>query len=148
METNVIDLAPLADRVTSVLSAVLLGLAAVAGTYLTKKLKDWFDMDLDTRHREALQGALNRAIDFGEEKLRTKLDGKLTIGVKNDLIATAAGYVIDSTPAALKRFGIDATSVDGKMRLIEMVESRLGHVVFDDDPRLEVAPAPKSKAAG
>lgn len=92
--------------------------AAVVG-WIVKLIRDKIGLDIEARHREALQTALNNAagliIGKGEN-----LAGKLKITVQNDAIAEAVSYVLKGAPDALAYFGVTPD------RVRQMIEAKVG----------------------
>ena len=65
---------------------------------------------------DALQGALDKGVSYAKRELQAR---DLTVDFDNELVGLAAQYVADSTPQALRRFGITDE------RLAKMVKARL-----------------------
>ena len=130
-----VDLQPLADTGVQILVAALSAVGAIVAIWIRKKVNDWLDIQLDEKSAATLQSAINYGINWGAEKIRERYNGKLTISMKNELLAMGASYVVSKTPDALRRFNIDPSSDSGRAALKDLVEARLTAWVFDDDPR-------------
>ena len=130
-----VDFTPIADTAVNAVAAVLMGMASVAVAFVGKKAHDWFGIRVDDSQRALLETAMARGINWGAERVRGAYDGRLTIAMKNELLAMGASYVIARTPDALKRFGLDPNSESGRRAIQELIESRLDGDLFDDDPR-------------
>lgn len=91
---------------------LIAGLTALAAWALAL-FKNKTGLDIEARHREALQSAIQRGVDYA---LNLKMpEGKLTLDVKNEMIALAADYVIRHTPDAMKYFGITASGLSERI---------------------------------
>lgn len=134
-----IDFSPLFFTMIEGIAVVLSALVTVLTAWLGTKLKSKWGLEIEDRHRAALQDAMNLAIAFGFNKVKESLGGKLlTVELKNPVISMAASYLIASVPDALNSFGINPNSPEGKARIVEMVEARVSHYLFEtevvDDP--------------
>jgi hypothetical protein len=87
--------------------------------WIVNLLRIRFGLEIEARHREALQTALTNAaglvIGKGEN-----LAGKLQVTVRNDAIAEAVSYVLKGAPDALAYFGLTPD------RVRQMVEAKVG----------------------
>lgn len=114
--TYTISLAPLFDILIPIVGILLTVAASYSITLLSKKFK----IDIEAKHREALQGALQNAIGFCLKKAADAGKNFAQIETKNELLANGVNYVLASTPDALNKLGINET------RLRELLEARLG----------------------
>jgi hypothetical protein len=137
METTVVDFTSVADILLQygvvVVSVVITGAIA----WVSKKLKDKFGLEIEGRHRETLQDALEYGMTFSVNKLRELYGTKLTIDMKNTMVAFAAAYVIQQVPDTLKSFGIDPSTAEGKAKIADMVSARLNPYMFDEPDVVE-----------
>lgn len=134
-----IDLNPLFSTMIEGIVVVLSALVTVLTAWLGVKLKGKWGLEIEARHRDALHDAINIAIAFGFNKVKESIGGqRLTVELKNPVISMAATYLIASVPDALNSFGINPSTPEGKARIVDMVEARVGHYLFDepvtDDP--------------
>ena len=84
------------------LSATLIALLVA---WLSGKLSKLTGIQIEAKHREALQSALANGATYGLNKVGGYLDGK-NIDLKNKAIAAAVVYVQQSVPDALKHFDL------------------------------------------
>lgn len=129
---GVIDFAPLFDLGIEIVTMTVLAVGGVAVAWVGKKVKDWLGLEIEKKHREALQAALHQAVNFGEKKVRNQFGGKLKLENKNEVLSAAATYAIASVPDALKAFKIDVASPEGQARIVDMIETRMYDYIFDD----------------
>lgn len=122
METFLIDYAPLVEYVTGILFAVLIAV----GAWAAKKIGDKFGLEADSQLRYLVNEAIFNAISFAEQRL-AESGRKYTRETEREFVANIVNYVINAIPETLAHFGID------EQRLVEMVESRLNHVEYDDE---------------
>lgn len=94
------------------ISAILLYGAAV--------LKQKTGIDIEAKHREALQSALMNGILFALQRAGW-VQGQPVDG----LLAQARSYVESSVPEALKQFGIDAATSAGRAQLDRLLTPKL-----------------------
>ena len=122
-----IDFSPLFDFGVQVLALILFVLVSWAVQKLIKKL----GLSVDAEVRTYLDEAIWRGIGYA----RTRLAGdkrKITLEVKDKVVADASNYVISKVPDALSHFKIDERA------LAEMVAARLGHYIpIEEDDEAE-----------
>lgn len=131
--TTIVDLQPLLDYGLEIVGVAFAAVATVFTAWIGKKFKDLTGVKLEDEQRKAVQDALAWAVNFGLNKARDRYDGKVKIDAKNEIVAFGAGYLADSVPTTLKRFGIDPNTVEGRQRIMDMVEARLDNWMFDKD---------------
>ncbi|MBO6507413.1 MAG: inadl protein [Roseibium sp.] len=127
---------------SSLVEPAVNGVFAVIGTvvlWLGKKALNAFELrtglELDQQYAERLDRALMRAVDYGKSKaLQVAKEHASEVDVRNELLATAASYALNSVPDALEHFNID------RERLIDMLEARIG-VDLDRDGDVAGKPA-------
>ncbi|MCV0426192.1 MAG: hypothetical protein K5905_12015 [Roseibium sp.] len=112
---TLIDLSPVLDLVMPLVVPVVVG---IGGFVLTKVMR-LIGLELDAKHRMAVDQALERAIGYGASKVGERFDINPQIDVKNELVAIAAQYAMEHIPGALKHFGITQD------KLVVMIEARL-----------------------
>lgn len=100
---------------------VVLGLLGLAINWFSKKT----GLEIDAKQRAVLDEVIGNAISLARSRL-VGPDGQVTVNLKNDALTMAAQYVVASVPGALKHFGIDPATAEGKLKLAKMVEARLG----------------------
>lgn len=106
--------------IESLAITIVTGVVTWVGILFKSKL----GRDMDARMREALHGALmtgvSGAINFaGARAADVKLD------VRNQAIAEAIRWAEKSVPDALKYFGIDAASREGRDALVQIASAKL-----------------------
>ena len=116
MESNIVDLQPLVEMFFQFLAAILAAVLTWAGV----KARGWIGLQTDELNRARMQDALERAVDFGVEKLKGAVAGRAKFAIKNELVAVAANYVGANLPDTVAYFKITPES------LAEMVSARLG----------------------
>src|SRR5687767_1420717 len=79
-------------------------IAAVVG-YLATSLKAKLGIDIEAKHREALQAALTNAAGLVINRAGGMV-GAIRLPTQNPLILEGVDYVVKSAPDALKHFGI------------------------------------------
>lgn len=88
--------------------------AAVVG-WLATWIKAKLGIDIEARHREALQAALTNAAGLAIAKA-----GDLSLAIRlpqgHDLVEDGLDYVRKSAPDAMKHFGLSPTEVREKLR--------------------------------
>lgn len=101
--------------IVEIVGIVIAGLVG----WIVKLIRDKLNIDIEARHREALQTALTNAaglvIGKGEH-----LAGRLKVDVKNDAVAEAVSYVLKGAPDALAYFGVTPD------RVRQMIEAKVG----------------------
>lgn len=102
---------PLLTELLSILIAALVG-------FLTVKLNKWLGLNIEAKHREALQLALKNGALAGLSKVQS-MSANSTIDVKSEIIAQALVYASKSAPDAIAHFGLTP------QRLREMIEAKL-----------------------
>lgn len=109
------------------LSELLLALVPILGLVITTLvgiglafLKQKTGIDIEAKHREALQSALMNGILFALQRAGW-VQGQPT----ERLLAAARGYVESSVPEALAKFGIDAATAEGRAQLDRLLTPKL-----------------------
>ena len=102
---------------------IVLALVPVIGlviTTLIALLKQKTGIDIEARHREALQSALLNGVLYALQKA-----GWVQGDDTAKLLPLARGYVLGSVPDALKSFGIDAATSVGQAALDRLLTPNL-----------------------
>lgn len=108
-------LKPYLVELTGILVAGVLG-------YLATLVKKKFGLDIEAKHREALQTALTNAAGL----LIARGDGLaagVNFDVKNPLVAEAINYALKGAPDAMKYFGLTPE------RVRDMLAAKVGVVI-------------------
>lgn len=112
-----IDLTPIIEMVAAVVTPILSVLAMWLVTSLAKKA----GLDIEAKHREALDGAIAYGIDNAVAWAVQRGKTRAHIATDNELLAGVVNYVATSVPDALRKFGVT------EARLKEMIIARLGY---------------------
>ena len=93
----------------------LLEIAGAVVGWLATWIKAKLGIDIEARHREALQAALTNAAGLAIAKA-----GDLTLAIRlpqgHDLVEDGLDYVRKAAPDAMKHFGLSPTEVREKLR--------------------------------
>ena len=92
---------------------VSIGVAALAG-WLFNLARVRLGLDIDARHRDTLETALNNAVGLVINQLDSHA-GALKLDVKNAVLAEAVTYVMKGAPDALKHFGLTPDRIREKV---------------------------------
>lgn len=103
-------------------------IAAVVG-WLATTIKAKLGVDIEARHREALQAALTNAAGLVINRAGGAVRA-LNLPESNPLLVEGVKYVVDSAPDALKHFGITPEAAGAI--LIEKLEAKIGVMVSTD----------------
>lgn len=104
---------------TAVLPALGLIITAVL-TWAANELRKRTGIDIEARHREALQSALVNGILFALQRA-----GWVAGEPTDPLLNAARGYVEHSVPDALAKFGIDTATSTGRAMLDRLLTPHL-----------------------
>lgn len=99
--------------------------AAVVG-YLATTLKAKLGVDIEAKHREALQAALTNAAGLVINRAGG-MASAIRLPTQNPLILEGVDYVVKSAPDALKHFGITPAAAGGI--LTQKLEAKIGVMV-------------------
>jgi hypothetical protein len=122
-----VDVIPFLDYIVGLLGVVITAAVGVVG----KKLNDRYNLDIEASHRQALQDALHRSVDFATNRAHTLYKDLPPIQARGAVIGTAMQYAMEAVPDAMKKFGIDPSTTAGQKKLTEMIETRLSPYGFD-----------------
>ena len=92
-------------------------------------LKAKTGIDIEARHREALQSALMNGVLYALQKAGW-VPGNV---ISQAILSTARGYVESSVPEALQTFGIDPATAAGKAALDRLLTPKLPVVLPNGD---------------
>jgi len=118
-----IDLSSIETEVLQALGIVLFSLLSLAA----QKFVAWLKLKNGAQVQAAIDGAADKAINFGVMKAQEKIraEGWDSVSVQNQVAATAVSYVADKFPEALKSAGIDPTTPDGAQKIEDIVTRSL-----------------------
>lgn len=121
-EETSIDLAPL---VTIVAPYIVEGIVALVLLVVGWAARRFLGLEIEKRHREALDQALRAGAAWGLAKAKEHAAGKVSIDVKHVAVANALRYVLDATPDAIRSFGLTPE------RVKELIEARMAPTPFE-----------------
>lgn len=113
-----VDLTPLTTPLLEFAGVVL----SVILTWGIRQMSKKFNLSIDADQLKLVDQVANKAVNFARQQLAGE-DGKVTVHIKNEVVATAADYLISSVPDALKHFKIDP--VQNRERIEKLIEARL-----------------------
>lgn len=119
METVVLDLSPLTLELVKLAFAALLAALTVGARVLYTTLKEKWGLEVEQAQRDKVNEAIQFALQYAETKVASAVDAKDNVEVKNQMVATAAEYVMAKIPDALDRLGVTPESV------ADLVEARI-----------------------
>lgn len=90
-------------------------IAAAAIALVAKKISSLAGIEIEAKHREALQSALENAARLAMAHVDRKLDGK-AIDVGSPALHDGIVYVIESVPDAVKYFGLSPERIADLIR--------------------------------
>lgn len=99
---------------------------AALSAWLFKLIREKLGIDIEAKHRDALQAALTNAAGLVINRAGG-LAGALALPNANPLVQQGVSYVIDSAPDALKHFGI--TPEEARRVLTEKLEAKIGVLI-------------------
>lgn len=94
--------------------------------WLVGTVKAKFNIEIEARHRDALQAALTNAAGLVINRAGG-MAGALSLPTRNPLIVEGVDYVVKSAPDALKHFGITPEATGAV--LTEKLEAKIGVMV-------------------
>jgi hypothetical protein len=97
---------PLRPYLLEVAGVLITGVVAWAA----KRFRDWTGMEIEARHREALQSALTNAARLALDRGAAHA-GEMRIPIGNAVLETGVDYVLKSVPDAVKHFGLSPERV-------------------------------------
>lgn len=104
-------------------------IAGVVG-WLATAVRAKLGIDIEARHREALQAALTNAAGLVINRAGGSI-GALHLPTSNTMIAEGVDYVVKAAPDALKHFGI--TPEAARSILAEKLEAKIGLIAGRKD---------------
>ncbi len=124
----VVDATPLVVEALRIGGAVLLAVLTVGAGMAIRWLKARIGVDLqlsESEVRDYLESAIRRGMGYARNKI-----GKVEVNTGNNMIIkTAAEYVVDSVPDALRKFEITPDRVE------TMIRARLGEDQMWEDQK-------------
>lgn len=114
------------DQVALPLASLLI--TAFIG-WAAAKFHQWTGRQIEAKHREALQSALENGVRFALQKLieaNPQLDpSRLTGSERNQVLAGAEQYLLDSVPEALRHFNLEQQGRLAVDRLRDLILPKL-----------------------
>lgn len=101
------------------ITEVVAGAIALLVGWVVNTARQRFNLDIEARHRDALQTALTNAAGLALGQLDGAA-GRIRLEIGNAAVAEAVTYVMKGAPDALKYFGL------GPDRLHEMIVAKAG----------------------
>lgn len=128
--TNVVDFSTfVVNVVLPLLSAIVMALAGVAATYLTKKFK----LQNAAVIRGYFMEYVQKGVDYSKGQLmQLASDGKFNMNVKNAAVALGANFVINQAPIAMKALNFSEAQVR------DLVEAELNKLLGQETSVLEL----------
>lgn len=123
-------LSPWVEMLMSAVSVIIGGVLLYISTWVKAK----FGIDIEARHREALQAALQNGAGLVLAKVSNKVDS-VTIDMRHPLVKQAVQYVMESAPDAIQNFGLSP------QQLAEKVIAKLGIATASQEPAVSATPA-------
>ena len=99
---------------------------AALAAWLFKLVREKLGIDIEARHREALQAALTNAAGLVINRAGG-LAGALDLSAASPILQKGVDYVIAGAPDALKHFGI--TPEEARRILTEKLEAKIGVLI-------------------
>lgn len=107
------------EAIKPYLVEIMAALVSLLIGWVVAKISKLTGLNIEARHREALQSALTNGVNYGIEKMGRSAAG-MTLDVKNVLIADGIRYVQNSVPDAIRHFGLTPE------RIRQLLEAKLG----------------------
>lgn len=98
------------DNILPILAALVSILIPFAVAALVKVFQK-FGIDIEAKHREALQSALENAVATALSGKKDTPQAQGFLGLGNPLMSIALSYVLRSVPDAIKKFGLDEAGI-------------------------------------
>jgi hypothetical protein len=116
-----VDVTEIVNFLLSAGGALLMLLLSVAAYQAAAWFKRKTGVDLDESARRVINGAIERAVHYATGEIRSRLqtDGRTELQIRNEIVATAVGYLAKTVPGTLKHFGITEET------LADMVKARI-----------------------
>jgi hypothetical protein len=103
------------DPIRPFLFELIAILATAAAGWLIKRIRDWTGIEIEARHREALQSALENAARLALHRA-TERAGGMSIPIGNAVVESGVEYVLKSVPDAVRHFGLTPERVGELIR--------------------------------
>lgn len=117
-----VDLMPLLAAFAPYLVEAVVALVLLAVGWAGRK---FLGLEIEKRHREALDQALRAGAAWGLDKARQRAGGRLGVDVRSEAATYALRYVLDATPDAIRKFGLTPE------RVRELIEARMAPSPFE-----------------
>lgn len=112
--------------IVAILEPYIMSIAGAVATalagFLTLRLNKWFGLNDDEKNRRALQSALMTGTAAGLNYLG-KRASDVTVDVRNEVVAYAINYAIESVPSALAYFGLKPAESEKDRKLVADIAS-------------------------
>lgn len=135
-----VDFGPLATIAIEIVAPIVVTVLGGLATWVLAKVGKSTGLRIDSEHRSAIEQGLGRAVGYAITKLEDRAKGGIPINLRNEAIATASRYALESVPGALEHFGVTSD------RLSEMIEARLEGLLIDPDAPAQAGTRPVSPA--
>ena len=122
-----VDATGLVSELGGYLEVAATFIAAIFVGFIARVAKQWVGVELDSKHREALHGAIVRGMGYAIDAVSNKAKDKAVFEIDNDVTAKVASYVVTHTPDALKYFKLSPERLD------EIIRAKFGSLVFADE---------------
>lgn len=114
LAATAVPLGGLYDLLTTFLLPIVSVVAAAIAGWLANLLRVKFGLEIEQKHRDALQTALTNAAGLAIAKGKDVV-GTKTIDIQNPVMADAVNYVVAAVPDSLKYFGLTPQSLADKI---------------------------------
>lgn len=123
-----VDFRPLWGYGVELLVAVL----GVLGTWAISRLSAWLGLRQGDSMRAYVDDAFMRALQYAAEQALAQGKSLAKVEVRNELVAIAAKYAVETVPDALRHFGIDGPGLEKRLlaRLPEVIPHPAQPVAF------------------
>ncbi|RFC63619.1 hypothetical protein DYI37_11480 [Fulvimarina endophytica] len=122
-----VDVGPLAHLAIEIVAPIALTVLSTLAAWVMLQIRKRYGLDIDARHRDAVEQGLARAVDYAVGRLEDRIAGGIPLTSESRAVAIAATYAERAIPDAIKHFKIDGE------QLAQMVEARLQAVLIDPE---------------
>ncbi|WP_046869346.1 hypothetical protein [Microvirga massiliensis] len=134
-QDTTVDVGSIFGALQPLLTEMITVLIAIALTWLWNLLRCKFGLEIEAKHREALQTSLTNAAGLIVARAGTAATG-LRLDVRSVLLAEAVEYVLKAAPDALKHFDLTPESIREKL------EAKIGVLAATNAPPPSAAAEP------
>jgi len=106
-----IDLSP----VINIVVMLLAGLLSAVGAWALAAVRRKFDIDAQSQLGQVMDQALNRGLDYAVQRARALGVAHAKVPISNELLATAATYVIGAVPRTMQQLGVSERDIVDKL---------------------------------